>query len=306
VSHAAPAPRSFPTDRIGEYAAAAFRRVSWGAVFAGMFIAIVTQVLLSLLGFGIGLGTVNIGQETAESAKGLGLGLAIWWVVSALIALFLGGWVAGRLAGIPRRGDGMLHGLVAWAVTTFLSLYLVTTAAGALVGGALNVVGQGIQAAGQGASAAAVSDQGQQVQQQGGTAEALKQTARDLITKPQTTAAEIQASIDAAITTGPDGRVQIDRQAASSMLVERAGMSQQQADTTVAQWERTIQQGQAHVPQLRQEARETAQDVTSTVSAAAIWSFVALLLGAVAAAIGGGMGAPRTVAAMAPVAPANT
>ena len=35
------------------------KRISWSAVFAGVLVAIVTQMLLTLLGLGIGLGTID-------------------------------------------------------------------------------------------------------------------------------------------------------------------------------------------------------------------------------------------------------
>ena len=52
------------------------KRVSWSAVFAGVLVAIVTQMLLSLLGFGIGLGTIDAVEEK-NPAAGLGIGSAI-------------------------------------------------------------------------------------------------------------------------------------------------------------------------------------------------------------------------------------
>ena len=53
------------------------KRISWSAVFAGVLVAIVTQMLLTLLGLGIGLGTVDPLQERNPVA-GLGIGSAIW------------------------------------------------------------------------------------------------------------------------------------------------------------------------------------------------------------------------------------
>ena len=74
---------------------ASVKRISWPAVFAGVLIAVVIQIALSLLGIGIGLSTVD--PKTEENpVQGLGVGAGIWYVISSLIALFAGGWVAGR------------------------------------------------------------------------------------------------------------------------------------------------------------------------------------------------------------------
>ena len=89
---------------------AALRRISWGAVLAGAVIVIAVQISLSLLGLGIGLSTVDPAAGDTPGATSLGLGAGIWWVVSNLIALVIGGYVAARLSGMPLRGDGIIHG----------------------------------------------------------------------------------------------------------------------------------------------------------------------------------------------------
>src|SRR4051812_5097176 len=97
VSSVITSPTTTTAERVAGYAAAV-RRVSWGAVFAGMFIAIVTQILLALLGVGVGILSTDPTGNAGASGKGLALGLGIWWAIASLISLFLGGWVAGRLA----------------------------------------------------------------------------------------------------------------------------------------------------------------------------------------------------------------
>jgi hypothetical protein len=96
-----------------------------GSVFAGVLIAIVIQLALSLLGIGIGLSTVDPMTENNPVA-GLGTGSAVWYALSSLIALFAGGWVAGRLAQTPRLFDGIIHGLLAWSLVTLLTFYFLT------------------------------------------------------------------------------------------------------------------------------------------------------------------------------------
>ncbi len=128
------------------------RRISWGAVFAGVTMALVVQVLLAMLGAGIGLATLDPAGEGSPEAGAFGTGAAVWWVASMLVAFFIGGWVAGRMAGLPTASDGRLHGLLAWGLTTLLMLYLLTSTVGGVIGGAFNLMGS---VAGQGAQAAA-------------------------------------------------------------------------------------------------------------------------------------------------------
>jgi hypothetical protein len=110
-----------------------FARISWGSVFAGAIIALATQIVLALIGMAIGLATINPATGDSPSGTALGTGAAIWLVVSSLISLFIGGYIAARLAG---RFNGWLHGLITWGTLTFLTLMLLTTAAGQLIGAA--------------------------------------------------------------------------------------------------------------------------------------------------------------------------
>src|SRR3954469_4669797 len=95
-------------------APALLRRVSWGAIFAGLFVTIVVEMILTLLGAAIGAATINPRTE-ANPTQGLGIGSAIWLLISSLISLFCGAYVAGRLSGGPRRSDGLLHGVLTFS-----------------------------------------------------------------------------------------------------------------------------------------------------------------------------------------------
>src|SRR5688572_14890487 len=92
------------------------RRISWGAIFAGLTAAVIIQMLLTLLGVGIGAATINPLQEQAPG-EGLGIGAAIWFFASSLIAMYVGGRVAGRFSNAPTRHDRMMHGIFTWAAT---------------------------------------------------------------------------------------------------------------------------------------------------------------------------------------------
>jgi hypothetical protein len=119
-------------------------RISWGAIFAGTVVAFVAQILFTLLGLAIGLTIVEpmTGQAPWE---GVGIGAGIWWVVTALISLFLGGWTAGRLAGMPLRQDAMLHGVVVWGLITFVSLFFAISGVGAVASGPLGTIQQAMR-----------------------------------------------------------------------------------------------------------------------------------------------------------------
>jgi hypothetical protein len=110
-----------------------FARISWGAIFAGAVVALAIQLVLTLIGGAIGLATWNPATGQSPSSMTLGIGAALWLVISSLISLFMAGYVAGRLGG---TFNGWLHGLATWATVTTFTLMLLATAAGGLVGAA--------------------------------------------------------------------------------------------------------------------------------------------------------------------------
>ena len=116
-------------------------RVSWGAVFAGVVIALVTQLILNLIGIGIGAATFDPASGANPSVTAFSVGAGIWWTISGILAALAGGYAAGRLAGQPKQDSGGWHGLTAWALATLVIFALLTTTAGAIAGGALRFLG---------------------------------------------------------------------------------------------------------------------------------------------------------------------
>lgn len=82
-------------------------RVSWSSVLAGSAIALVTYLVLSVLGTAIGASAVDP-MQAGNPLSGFGTGAGIWLFVSTLIAIAVGAFVAGRTA--PDRGG--LHGVL--------------------------------------------------------------------------------------------------------------------------------------------------------------------------------------------------
>ncbi|MDI1295233.1 MAG: hypothetical protein PSY12_05020 [bacterium] len=130
-------------------------RLSWGAIFGGVVIAVAVQLVLGILGTGIGLTMVDPVEGTTPGATGFGIGAGIYWLITTIIALGAGGYAAARIAGVHERFDALVHGLVVWGVTLILTLYLLTSAVGGIIGGAFRTVGAVANAAGSTVSGAA-------------------------------------------------------------------------------------------------------------------------------------------------------
>ncbi|MDQ3138597.1 MAG: hypothetical protein M3Q93_13550 [Gemmatimonadota bacterium] len=149
-------------------------------MFAGLVVAIALQLTLTLLGAAIGFSA----WQPGESARAVGVGAAIWAIVSVLLSLFVGGRTTGWLAGFLTRTDGILHGILLWAMSTIVAVWLLASGVSALAGGATGLVGDvlgvGAQAAGQVAGGAASSRSGRAAAEDlGESAESLMQANRD-------------------------------------------------------------------------------------------------------------------------------
>jgi hypothetical protein len=308
------------------------KRVSWGSIFAGVIIAMVVQLVLSLIGAGIGFSTADAMNHDSPDASSVGMGAAIWWAVSSVLALFTGGWVAGHLAGAPGRTDAMLHGLVAWGLASLLGAYLVASAVTSIVKGGAAAAGAAATAAGSGIAAAAgpVADAAKkQLQDSGITMDSLKGQAQQLLAKTGKPALQpdaikqqangaanqlnnaaqnqgngdqgedVQTVAQRIITSGSDTVQQADRQALVNVVVARTGVSQQEAEQRVDTWITQYQQTKAKIAQAKADAevkaREAADAASKAAAKAALGSAIALILGAMAAALGGALAGRRYV-----------
>lgn len=90
--------------------------LSFRAVFAGWFIATGIAALLYIAGMALGFSSFNA-WDAAGSAKGIGIGTAIWMVLTWVAALFLGGMFASWFDGRNDDTIGAVHGLTVWGVS---------------------------------------------------------------------------------------------------------------------------------------------------------------------------------------------
>jgi hypothetical protein len=260
------------------------RRVSWGAVFGGVVISLITQFLLSMLGVGIGVGTIDPATGDTPAASTFSMSAAIWWTASGIIAAFAGGWVAARLSG-ALAASAALHGLVTWATTMLIVLYLLTTAAGALIGGAFGFLGSSMS--GLADTAKAVAPQLADAAQ-GPLGDLRREVEGSLQNGSGADKARAASTMFRAITT--KDQPQTERDQAAELLAQQAGIQPQEARDRLDRWRDVYQR---NIAETEARARSAAETTARTVSRAAIFGFIALVLGAIAGALGGRSGAPR-------------
>lgn len=307
------------------------KRISWGAILAGAVLALVIQLSLSLLGLGIGLGTIDPLEEQ-NPMSGIGIGAGIWWLVSSLVSMYLGATTASRLAGIPRPTDGLLHGLLTWAVVTLLTFYLLSTAVGRIIGGVTGVAGRALTGVGRGVAAVAPEARDAikgELEERGIDVNDLKREARLLLRQtgkaelspenlareakaagreakaeagqsaanPQATGDNFDDVIDRLTRRADNIGDAADRDAAVNVVMQRTGKSRAESERIVDNWITTAKQARTKFDEAKVKAqaraRETGDQAAEGLSKAALLAALGLGLGAAVAAFGGRRAVPH-------------
>lgn len=116
-------------------------RVRWGPILAGLFAALSTLALLSVLGVAIGLTAWDAG----DPGTAFGIGAGIWGIISTLIAFGVGGWVAAATAAVRGETNGSINGAMVWAVAIPVMLFLAAGGLTSLAGTAAGAADQNPQ-----------------------------------------------------------------------------------------------------------------------------------------------------------------
>ncbi len=303
------------------------RKISWGAIAAGAVTALAIQILLAMLGTGIGAGTIDpLTNGDTPTAASLGMGAGIWWLVASLISLLAGGWVAGRLSGVAHKSEGGMHGMLTWAVVVLAMVYLVSSAAGSLMRGAAGVLGTAATVTATGAAAVApkIADAaGEQMDKAGISFETIKREALALLSqtgKPELQPGSLERQVKGAVSDasraagnpseqdfsallqrilskGKDAVSEVDRQAVINVVMTRGNLSREEATKRVAGWEATAEQARAKAAQAAEQAKAKAREVADAsakaLSRAMLFGFLALAIGGLVAWWGGTLGQRR-------------
>ncbi len=114
----------------------------WSAVFAGATVAVALWVLLQMLGMGAGMAAIDLTDE--GSLRGVGIGTTVWTLLAPLIAMFVGGLVAGKLAHTYDERVGATHGFVTGALASLVGLVATIATVGMLAGGPVHSATRGL------------------------------------------------------------------------------------------------------------------------------------------------------------------
>lgn len=324
------------------------RRVSWGSIIAGVVTVMAVSLLLTTLGTSLGFSLLS--PQSDDMINGADKAVLVWSVISIVLSLACGGFVAGRLAG----ADGTIHGFLSWATSLLVASVLGFAAAGGIlhmagsaVGAAASATGSAVSGLGSAAGKApgATVDIAQNIADRLGLNTQLTPPQADktvlealrnsnikelqpefLQSQLQAAGRDIAASVkDLAV--NPDnsdaiidtlsGKLKsraeavskgVDRNEVKKALTENTNLSPEEADRAVDNfiqaYDKTVQEVNDRMTQLqsnlndakaqyedfREQAKEKAYEAASAAAKIALWSFIALLVGAVVSALAGWWG----------------
>jgi len=255
----------------------------WKAILAGTAAAMGIHILLFLLGTAGGLTLFTPVTDTDPVAH-FSIGAAFVWSVCAIVAVFFGGVIAGRFSNSPH--SGFAHGILVWSLTLIIALGIAVMGTGRLTAGATRVLGDRKNIVGSPIS------------------EVMKENIilwNDELTSFVTEVVPADANDAESIATrreltlavrrmfGPGGDV-TSKDNRAAVIAVLAGVKRN-PEATVNRWIAYHQNLQAERRVAEQRARVQAEEAAGNLACVAILAFFALLVGLVAAALGGVCGA---------------
>lgn len=236
--------------------------ISWRSVVAGLLIAFFTMI--GLMGLGMAFGGINLNENTSASSAGIFTG--IWFLVSALVSIFIGSYFAARVSKFQTGRIGSAQGLVIAAMFLGFFLYQTMSAVVSMGGAAGSVIGKSAGALGTGASEAF---------QNPGVVNTVSRYAED-------TLGDLNLrSGPAVVAKGVANRlIGGDAEGAKNYLALQAGITPMEADARIAQLK-------TRADKVVDDAKAAAGDALQATG----WSlFLLVILGALSSVLGGALG----------------
>jgi hypothetical protein len=254
-------------------------RISWGAVLAGVAVALATSILLSLLGAAFGAGWFSPLNATSNELSSYGTGAAIWEIINLALSMAFGGYVASRLSGTHSHLDGELHGLTMWGTTVLFGALLLAHA----LSGVLGVVGQTASSA----VSRAIGDTGTISGAAGinSLVQSLSNSGDPTTMNREQIGAEITNLVRNRRLSG--SLSDADRNRLVSLVAAQYGVTNDEAARRVTRMENDVKTSESLLEQRATVAADQAANATATAARAL---FPALVLGLLGALIGSWIG----------------
>lgn len=288
--------------------------ISWTAIFSGWLVALGFAWLFYVTGVAVGFSAFDVNASEAV-AKGIGIGTTIWVILTWAVSLFLGGLFASWVDARPNPTVGALHGVAVWGLASSMTLLLAAMGFTNLLQGAAGLLQTTAVAGAPGARAGGTAADTPPERASGLVASQLNRAIA------QTSARQTPAGGAASGTRGTETptpgsaaspgpgvesrptSMALSREASTAVsldllrgrnddakarLIAESGLQPAEADSVLQGLSSQIEKSKAQLKEAADQARR--------YSAAALWAVVlSTLIGLIAAALGGSLGAGQVV-----------
>jgi hypothetical protein len=278
---------------------------SWGAIFAGAFVAVSLSLILLTLGAGLGFASISPWSDRGLSASAFTVASTIWLIVTQWLSAAGGGYIAGRLRQrwLATHTHEVFfrdtaHGLVTWSVATLAVAAILASSTTALLGGGARAMGglaakggQGVAAMGYMPEARGALDPDRAGDVSGAynldqlfRSNSPSNSADQNAQRPRAGDAREEVMHIAASAALSGEISNEDRTYLVGLVAAKSGLSADEAQKRVDAFSESVKEASAR-------AKVTADEARKSAAKAALYTALALLIGAfiasVAAAIGG-------------------
>jgi hypothetical protein len=276
--------RAGPSSSAGQSAA------SWAAIIAGAFVAASVSLVLLALGSGLGFASISPWPSHGVSGTTFAVTAAIWLIIMQWVSSAFGGYITGRLR---TRWVGThthevffrdtAHGLVTWAVATVVVAATLATSVFSAIEGGAHALSSGVSGMAQGATQGVAIGQG--------ASYAANAYGVDKLFRSAGSAAGGQAAGDPRMEAGhivvnawTTGAVtDSDRRYLAQLVANRTGLSSADA-------EKRVDEFVADTLDAVSKAKAAADTARKAAAQAAIYTALAMLVGAFIASVSAALG----------------
>jgi uncharacterized membrane protein YsdA (DUF1294 family) len=107
--------------------------VNWTAIWVGVLASFSAILVFGLLETAVGAHLIDPDHRVVH-LKTLGMSALVFGVFGAFLSFVVGGWVAGKIAGILHAEPGMLYGAIVWLLTIPILVVMAGAGASTLMG----------------------------------------------------------------------------------------------------------------------------------------------------------------------------
>lgn len=291
---------------------------SLSAIIFGVTISVASYLLVMLLGAGLGFSILSPWNLRNHSAETLSLAAVSWVILAQLISSGGGGYIAGRLVSTQPESNQReirfrqtVYGLMVWALASVAVVVLLSTAVSTMLAGAVSTVtsiGKGIGAASGTAYLAHAAhihtthdDNSNSSQDMSHTEDSggIDRYVLDYLLRPlpdvsaddQHSAAQnsgdrnvqrLEIARIFANAIQENGMPESDKKYVAQIVSARTGMSKADA---LARVNETLDRSLNNLEKANSHIKEALENTRQAGVKAALWSFLALLCGALSAAL---------------------